>query len=175
MKLTYDLAESDFVAFQLFNASNSESIKKKQRNSWIIMTAISAGFAIVFYFNGNGAISLYFAALAIITAVFYPKYFKRRYKRHYERYIRENYKNRTDIEQTFIINEDHVFLQDKTGEGRVNLSEIKSVTETADHFFFTISTDVSLIIPKRKVAADELRQTIQSRGLNIIESLDWKW
>ena len=168
MKLDYKIDEQDFLDFQLFTASKSHRINKKKRNGWIFLTAGSIVIALYFYLNGNSTMTIYFGLVALACGIFYPKYFKWRYKNHYKTYIKENYSKRFGQIESLEISSNYIFSKDKTGEGKINLSEIERVDETDNHFFLKISTGLSLLIPKNElVSINELREKFKEIGLSI--------
>lgn len=176
MILKYKIEEKDFLDFQLFTASKSERINKKKRNGWILLTIGSLAAASYFYANQNTAMTIYFAFVAIIFGLFYPRYFKWRYYKHYKTYIKENYSKRFGQIETLEINDDSISSKDKTGEGKINLSEIEKVDETDKHFFLKISTGLSLIIPKKELNnTDEVRTKFKVLGLPVNDETNWKW
>jgi len=176
MILKYKIEEKDFLDFQLFTASRSERINKKKRNGWILLTIGSIAAASYFYANQNMVMTIYFAFVAIIFGLFYPRYFKWRYNKHFKAYIKENYSKRFGQIETLEINNDSISSKDKTGEGKINLSEIEKVDETDKHFFLKISTGLSLIIPKKELNnTDEIREKFKGLGMRVNDETDWKW
>jgi len=176
MILKYTLAEEDFLDFQLFIASKSERINKKKRNGWILLTVGPIVVACYFYFKENSFLAIYFGLLAILAGVFYPKYFIWRYKKHYRNYIKDNYSNRFGEQEIIEIGLDSILSSDKTGEARINLSEIERVDETSYHFFVKVSTGHSLIIPKRKLNDIKgIRSKFEKIGLSLYDEQSWVW
>jgi hypothetical protein len=176
MTLEYKIDEQDFLDFQLFTASKSDRINKKKRNGWILLTIGSIVVALYFYLNENVAMTIYFGLVAIACGLFYPKYFKWKYKKHYKTYIKENYSKRYGQIEALEINNDYIFSKDKTGEGKINISEIERVDETDNHFFLKISTGLSLIIPKKELEnVDELRENFKEIRLTVNNETNWTW
>lgn len=176
MTLEYKIDEQDFLDFQLFTASKSDRINKKKRNGWILLTAGSIVVACYFYLNENNPMTIYCGVVAVVTGIFYPRYFKCRYKKHYKTYIKENYSKRFGQVETIEINNDSILSKDKTGEGKINLSEIEKIDETDNHFFLKISTGLSLIIPKKELeSVNELREKFKNVGLTVQDETNWTW
>jgi len=176
MKIEYKIEENDFLDFQLFAASKSERIMKKKKTGWIFLTAGSLTGSIYFYLQQNIAMTVYFAVITIICGLFYPKYFNWRYKKHYKNYIKDNYQKRFGQIENIEITEEYIYSKDKTGEGKIKLTEIDEVSETQNHFLLKVSTGMSLIIPKREIKnIDLLKIKFNEIGLNVIDELSWKW
>jgi hypothetical protein len=176
MILEFKIDEQDFLDYQLFAASKSVRISKRKRDGWIVMTVGPIFVAISFYFTQNIAMVVFFGIAAIICGIFYPKYFNWRYKKHYKTYIKENYPKRFGQIETLEINNDNIFFKDKTGEGKINLSEFECVDETSNHFFVKVSTGVSLIIPKKGLNNnDEIRKKFNDLELTVNDETNWRW
>ena len=75
MALSYKLEESDFLAFQLYNASQSESINKKRSRGWTLLTLSSLLFELYFYYQNITAIVIYFSTATLLFGLFYKIYF----------------------------------------------------------------------------------------------------
>jgi len=175
LKLTFFLKSEDFLIFQLFTASQSESIQRKRRRGQIFLSLGSLAFALFFYIGNNTFLAGYFLIFAFATYIFYPRYFKWRYHKHYQKHIRENYEKRLNVKQELQIEKDKILLKDKTGEASVKIEEVEEITEIADYFFLKLSTGVSLILPKQSISADEVREKLKSLNLRILDHTDWKW
>lgn len=176
MILEFKIKEQDFLDFQLFTASQSESVNKKKIRGWLLLTLGALVFALYFHLIENLAMTIYCGFVAIVSGLFYPKYFKWRYKKHYETYIKEHYSKRFNQAETIEINSEYIFTKDKIGEGKINLSEIEHIAETASHFFVKISTGHSLIIPKTELKnVNELREKFKAIGLTVKDETNWSW
>ncbi len=175
MKITFDLKSSDFLTFQLYAASQSESIQQKRRRGRIFLSLGALLVSLFFYIGSSLLLSVFFLLFGLATYIFYPRYFKRRYYQHYQKYIRDHYEARLNVEQEVDINEDHLLLKDKTGEAKILLKEVDEVIETFEHFFIKISTGVSLIFPKDRIPVKDVRAALESLGLKIRDHMDWQW
>jgi len=172
MKLTYRLQASDFLDYYLYTTFKSESIKKKRRNSVLFFTLIPVGFALYFLYQENSNVMLYFGALALIAGLFYPKYFDWRYKKHFQYFIKDNLSDRINQPTELEIDKKSIFSKDVAGEGKIKLKEVDEITETDKHFFFQISSGMSLIIPKSELEnEDAFKSELESLGLSITTDL----
>jgi hypothetical protein len=174
MKLEITTKEEDFVTYQLYTSLKLEGIIKKLKNNHLWL---SVGFLILglyFYFIENIVMAIYFGGFGIISAIFYPKYFKWRYKQHYEKHIREHYKYRFGEVSTLEFTETDLLSKDKTGDSKLNLSEIEVINEISTHFFLKFTTNVSLIIPKRElIVPTETSVSAKFEELGLVIN-DWK-
>lgn len=173
MTYEYQIQEEDFVGFQLYTASKSESIRRKKRNGWIGLTISALILALLLW--EHGGLGIYFLIVAVITLLFYPKYFMWRYKRHYENYVKKSHKNRFGEKVRIEIHPDHIFTKDRTGEGKIYLSAIDQINETSKYFFVQISSGMTLIFPKENINSEQLKEKFDTLKIPIHEELNWKW
>ncbi|WP_445734367.1 YcxB family protein, partial [Mariniflexile sp.] len=151
MNLNYSLNKDDYLQYQLYNASTTESTKKKRLKTWIIVTFIFIILSILFYQADNKLLTYYFIAFSIITLIFYPFYQRNQYKKYYGKFIDETYKNRFDKESNIIFNDMNFETFDFTGESKINYSSLEKIIEISSHFFLKVKNGGTLIIPKSKV------------------------
>jgi hypothetical protein len=168
MKYTYQLSEEDFLAYQLYTAFHSDSVKRKMQNGrWglflgaLLLAVLS--FLIRYLVMGS-----YFAVMAVLVLLFFPKYFRWRYQRHFRNHIREHYSGRVGITHSLEFTNEHLLLADKTSEGKVLLSEIKQLVETDQQFFVQLASGVSVIVPKREINAIAFRQQIVDLEIEVV-------
>ena len=180
MTLRYSLSEDDYLTHQLYIASKTERIKKQRRRSWLILTFCSLVLSFLFSENDNKVMMYYFLALGIIILIFYPFYQRRYYRNHYQKYIKENYKNKINEITNLIFGDTFVESFDRTGEGKMYLSEFEKLIEIKEYFFIGLKTGGSLIIPKLKLENIEetklfLKNLAEKLQIEYSSALDWKW
>ncbi|MBT4969393.1 MAG: hypothetical protein HOM80_10340, partial [Bacteroidetes bacterium] len=170
------LEKNDFLLFQLYTASKSVRIKRKKIRSWILLTLGSIFFTFYFHLDNSQFLTYYFLFCSFLVGFFFPKYFKWRYKKHYLKNIKEHYSNRFGIETTLEFTDAGIHTKDKTGESKINISEVEIVNETMYHYFIKISSGMSLIIPKSKITEPKiLMKQFEKMKLSINKELNWKW
>lgn len=180
MTLTYSLTENDFLQSQLFTASKTKHIKNQRTQSWI---AFSLSFFVIGYFFFNTEkdfLFYYFIGVGILSAFLFPLYQKSYYRRHYQKHIAEIFKNRIGQTATITFTSSSIECFDKTGETKMNLTEIEEIFETGEYFFLKMKSGASLIIPKSKVEntddlKTELRTLSDNLKVNYTTELNWKW
>jgi hypothetical protein len=177
MTIKYQLTNSDFLEYQLYTSSNSESHKKKRRNNRII-------FPIIYFIygcyltnkEGNYIGLIVFGIVSILWFLLYPKYSQWRYKRHFRKHVEENYKNRIHKSVEIFFSEKSLNVKDYTSDSKINGTELKDFIETKGHFFIKLTTDLSLIIPKHSVKNQtELKKFVTDMGAKYIDDLNWDW
>jgi YcxB-like protein len=180
MRLEYSLNENDFLQHQLFTASKSEHIKKKRRKSWVIVSMATLLLSFICYRNTNNFMAYSFLALAIYTIFFYPLYLRAYYKKYYKKFIADAYKNKIGINSSISFNDTQVVIFDRTGESKINLTEIEEITETGEYIFLRMKIGESLIIPKLKIKEvnellKELKELTEKLNIKFISDINWKW
>lgn len=176
MKIDFTLEAKDFLAYQLYTASKSKRIKRSMLRTYLIWLVGCILFGIYFYWKENNALAIYFGIISLASALFFFKYLKWRYKRHYRNHIKENYKNKINQLVKIEFKDGFIYSQDKTGEAKIDLSQLLEINEITEYFFLKMSTGDSLILPKRVVENQEkLKEKFQNLGLKINEELNWKW
>jgi hypothetical protein len=174
------LDENDYLTYQLYTASKTPRIRKARIRGWILTTVTFLCLSYLFFENNNDVLGYYFLIASFLSLTLYPIYSRWRYKRHYLKYIQDTYKNRFGEEASLEINEDIVVTRDKTGEGRINTTEIESINEIKDFYFIKMKTGVSLIISKVKTddlgrIKNDIQLLIEKKGIKHNLELDWKW
>jgi len=177
MKINYKLTNSDFLEYQLYASSKSESQNKKRKNYRFLGPIIFLVYG--FYLsnrdkNLTGIIT--FGIGGILWFIFYPKYIKWRYKNHFKKHVDENYKNRINKPVEIDFDENSMKAKDFTTESRINGTELKELIETKDHFFIKLATDLSLIVPKHSIEnKTEFKKRVTELGAEYVDELNWEW
>jgi Ca2+/Na+ antiporter len=176
--MTYEvfITADDYLVFQLFNASQSERVKRKIRNGRYFMTIGCFLVSIYAFFAVDPFLSVFMLILGLLWWFLYGPYIKYFLKRNYKAHVKEHYADRLNIPVTITIDNDSIQSIDKTGEGKIKLSEIEKINETGNYFFIRISTGQTLIIPKAGLnETDSFRHEFESRGMAVNQMLRWKW
>ena len=176
MKIRYTLTEEDFLQHQLYLASQSPRIRKKEQRAWKWISFAFSALGVLLIISDTGYPAGHVSVLfGFITVLFYPAYVKRKYVDHYRSFIQENYQNRTGYPADIELKEDHLFMKDKTGEGKLNLDELEKLVESQHHFFLRLKTGVSIIFPKDKIKdLASFQQGFQDAHVPIEPELDWE-
>jgi len=174
------LDENDYLTYQLYTASKAPRIKKARIKGWIFTTVTFLCLTFLFFESDNDLLGYYFLIASGLSLTLYPFYSRWKYKKHYLKYIRDTYKNRFGEESALEINEDNIVTIDKTGEGRINTSEIEEINEIKDFYFVKMTTGASLIISKIKTddidrIKNELKSLVEKKGIKYNIEMDWKW
>jgi hypothetical protein len=174
------LDENDYLTFQLFTASKTPRIKNGRIRSWILSIILLLSLAFLFYESNNDALAVYFLILSGVAAIFYPMYSRWRYKSHYLKFIRDTFKNRFGESCELIMEGDTIITKDRSGEFKMNKSEIEEINEIKDYYFLKTRTGASLIISKRKSGelerlGHQIKSLVDNYGVKHNVELDWRW
>lgn len=177
MKFTYQLTNSDFLAYQLFLSSKSELHKKRRLRSRIIIPIIYLVFGLFLAKSNNDiGIAVVLGGVAVLWFSMYPKYSKWRYKRHFEKHIEANNKKQVNKDIEIEFDKNSIKTKDSVSQGEIKGEEIKEIIETQHHFFVKLSTDQSLVVPKYKMENQaEFKKQMIDLGVQHIDELDWEW
>jgi hypothetical protein len=180
MKIEYKLEKKDFLIFQLFSASRSEDLNRKQRRSKHLIPVIYVVFGIIFFVGKNYVLGSLFTGLAIVWYIYFPVYAKARFKRYFEKYITDNYPEMFESYADITLDNEYVYFSDQEDGTKVKLSETVQINEIEDHIFLKFKSGSSLIIPKSKIdQTEELNSIINilknDMSVNYINEPDWKW
>jgi hypothetical protein len=176
------LDENDYLTYQLYTASRTPRIKKARIRGWIFTTVTFLCLTYLFFESYNDFLGYYFLVASGLSLTLYPIYSRWRYKRHYKKHIQDTYKNRFGEECALEISDDVIVTRDKTGEGKINTTEIEEINEIKDFYFVKVKTGVSLIISKLKTETKDLeaiekslKELADKKGIKWNAELDWKW
>ena len=156
MTLIYSLDQNDFLQHQLYIASKSARIKKKRRNSWLLVTIAFFVLGLVFYDMANKLMMYYFFGASLISFIFYPFYLKYHYKKHYQKFINDTYKNRTAEPSTICFKEQQVELFDKTAESKINFTEFEEIVEKTQERLYDADFIESMELSFKEVMGDKI-------------------
>ena len=180
MRIDYTLSRNDFIKFQLFTASNSETIKKSRRRSRTRIPIIYFILGLILFISGSIVLGLVFIGIGIAWYFLYPVYLKRRYVRHFERHADEHLKNRFGKQVTLNFGDEFIDTTDYIGESKLRTSEITEINEISNYFFIKFSSGESLIIPKPVIQQNNeftqwLLDQVEKLKINHNTDLNWKW
>jgi hypothetical protein len=174
------MEENDFLTFQLYTASKTPRIKRGRAKSWALTTFVFICLSFLFFESHGPFLGYYFLVLSISSLILYPFYSRWKYRRHYLKYIRDTYKNKFGESFELEFARDTIRTKDRTGEIRINKSEIEEINEIKDFYFLRARTGTTLIISKNKLddigkIKNEIMAMIEDQGVRYNVELDWKW
>ena len=174
-QFNYHLNSEDYLTFQLYTASHSKVVAKKRKSEWMLLWFLPLVFGLYFLTSNEYLLASYFFVVAVITYLFYSQYFKWRYKKRHLKFILTNYQEHFGAEEELTFNVDHLYLKNKTGEGKVLLDTVLSAVEIPSHLFIKLNTGTSIILPRKEVDIDAVKSELMKLEVEIEEELDWTW
>lgn len=177
MNLKYKLTNSDFLEYQLYASSISESHKKKRRNNRFIGPILFLLYGIYLVNKDKNLIGIIvFGVAAFLWIIFYPRYSKWRYENHFSKHVEESYKDRVNKLVEINFDDSFVNVKDFTSETKINGIELKELIEIKNHFFIKLTTGLSLIVPKHPIENQaEFKRLVIEFGAKYIDKLNWEW
>ncbi|MFT3934550.1 MAG: YcxB family protein [Chitinophagaceae bacterium] len=180
MTLTYKLEATDYLQYYLYDASKSESTKKRQRQSWLLTSVCCLPFAFLFYLDHDWIPVISLSIFSLGTFIFYPSYQRNKYASDYLRQISETHKNRFGQLSTIRLLDNQIECIDFTGETKINWTSIAKIIETGHYIYLAVQTGGHLIIPKDRIDdLPALRKTLiqasERLSISYETELDWKW
>ncbi|HIP32454.1 MAG TPA: hypothetical protein EYG86_06820 [Crocinitomicaceae bacterium] len=174
-QFNYHLYSEDYLTFQLYTASKSEVVAKKRKSEWMLLWFLPLVFGLYFLTSAEYLLATYFFIVTIVTFFFYSQYFKWRYKKRHLKFILANYQEHFGAEEELVFNADHLFLKNKTGEGKVLLDAVISCVEIPSHLFIKLNTGTSIILPKTEVDEEAVKTQLTQLKINVEHEVNWAW
>ncbi|GET23325.1 YcxB family protein [Prolixibacter denitrificans] len=163
MEIEYTLSRTDYIEFQLFAATKSETIRKSRRKARSRLPIIYLILGTILLVLADKVFSILFYLIGVLWYLLYPTLSKKRYLRYYEKYADENFKNRFDtlIKVSFPDDQELIETVDLEGESKFKTSQIEKIFEINRFFYIKMKSGSHLIIPKYKIEnIDKLREEL---------------
>ena len=176
MKLEFILEENDFLNYHLFLISDNKNARKIEKIGKFVLAGFFIYFGLNFYNSDNIELAILFGVLAILSILFFNKFYKSRMKKQQAKIIKSSYSKRIGEKETMEFTSDYLITEDKTGQGKTKLSEIECVNEIPNNFFIKLSNGSSFIVSKKGLKnLDELKRKWKALNIPVIEHLNWEW
>ncbi len=174
MELKYSLTKSDYLTYQLFQASQSKHLRKIKFITWFLIPLLYIAIGIL------GLVNLIISiGGAILWLIIFPYFTRWVIKKNYSKLIDEHLGDRTDKTSKISLENNKILLSDETSERKIDTSEVSDIFEIASHVFIRLQQGVSIILPKEKIAKESVASFVSAlenqTDINKTEMLDWKW
>ena len=180
--MTFELKidENDYLTYQLFVASKSESVKKKRKRNKIIMPILYLVLGASGFYQNNLLMGILFCVFAVLWFFIYPLWERKNYIKHYKNFIRENYKDAFGKSAILEISDKTIFIKDELSEAKVSTSEIQEIYEIPTTIFIKMKAGKTLILPKDKIASIqelklELTKLATFLKISYVSDENWIW
>lgn len=180
MLLTYSLNKEDYLEYFLYNSSTNEKTKAKRRRNWLLLSLSFIFLTIIVFIENYEYLKIPLTLLTLATVTLYPFYEKWQFKKYYTNYIDDNFSKRLNTASDLLINDTQIILTDKTGETKLNKSELTEIIETGKYFYIGMSTGGHILIPKYRlenITEIEKATLLLSSEYKIPfkKDLNWRW
>ena len=180
MTFEFKIDENDYLIYQLFVASKSESVKKKRRRNKIIMPILYLALGAFVFYQNNHLMGILFCVFAVLWFFIYPLWERNNYIRHYKNFIKENLKDGFGKSAFLEISNEHIFVKDEFSEAKISTSEIEEIYEIPTTIFIRMKAGKTFILPKDKIAEIKSLKSVLTElsnflKINYISDENWKW
>ena len=139
------------------------------------MPIVSLAAACYFFYIDLLLLSIVTVVYALITFLFYRKYFDYRYKGHFDKFIKTTYSKRIGNKTTLEFLNNHILGKDETGETKLKNEQVDYVADFPKYFFIHLKIGEVIIISKEKVDASKVKQKLEAQGFVVVDELKWQW
>jgi hypothetical protein len=176
MLFKFSVEQIDFLTFQLFTVSKSDTVLRTRRRGQLLTSIAGLLLSINLFVTGSTIAGFVMLAVAVATYLFYPRYHRWRLKSHFLKYSKKNYGSQFGQEESLETKIDHIISKNIAGEGKVKSTELESLTEIADYYFLKMKNGSSIILPKRDIKEEkELVKELKKMGVPLIQELEWAY
>ncbi|MFZ9847122.1 MAG: YcxB family protein [Flavobacteriales bacterium] len=180
MTVTFKITQQNYLTFQLYLASKSQSISKKRKRTRLVVPILYSVFAISLFVLESPFLAAGFAAFAMLWFFFYPLWEKGKYVKYYQKIIQENHKSRIGVDIKIELQNDHLFTASGGTEAKISTSEIIEIVELKDLILIRLDVTQAFVIPKDQINElpafiGELRELAKKLKVNYREELGWVW
>lgn len=176
MRLSYRLDEKDFLEFNLYTASKSESFNKKMNRGMIMLIVIIILLGVYLAIEKHFEWLAYPAALIVVVIFFYKKYYKWRLKKSYQKYIRTNHSTQIAKEEILELKPKSVYVKNQLGEGSIGYKDVMHLTEIKNHMMLLLRSGTSIVVPKKEIEdLTEFKSIFIGKKIPFTSDMEWKW
>ena len=180
MNINFKITQENYLTFQLYLASKSQSISKKRTRTRLVVPILYSVFAISLFVLESPFLAAGFAAFAMLWFFFYPLWEKGKYVKYYQKIIQENHKSRIGVDIKIELQNDHLFTASGGTEAKIATSEIKEIVELKDLILIRLDVTQAFVIPKDQITElpaliGELKELAKKLKVKYAEELGWVW
>lgn len=162
MKVKFELAKEDFVAFNLYHSETSEKFKKSIFIQRYIVSLIFLVIPLIGYFVFKvdfKNIAPMFLVIWVIWVVFYGKAIKYNLKKKVENFIVQKEKSGDPVlgEYFLEVDDSGVTLSRRNGKLKSKWKDIEKILEDDSRIYVYIGEDSAYIAPKSFFTEEELQ------------------
>jgi|GEM_PF-6362761 len=186
MELHFPVSIQDSLRMNLFSASQSPMVRKGLLWRRWVLSLLFFAYGIFCYLDSDGDSALFIMSicliiLAILIAVFYPRYKHSVYKRVYLKSLKEHYRDKEFFQYSIVFSDTNVAVSNEVVQSRIEFSSLDGIYETGDYFFAQVRNSNSYVtIPKQRInnvkeVAGLLKTIAVRENIAYVEDLNWRW
>lgn len=178
MILTFKLKENDFFLLQLYIFKREVNLSKLIIKELAVWFVIFLTIILFLYFNNQKDLALFISIGAIIGLIIRPFRIKKNYFNRSRKQIKI-YENRFNKTITLEFLDDYINFIGSDSESKINLSAIKKIIDTKQHYLLTLNPEI-IIIPKSEIENEillrnELIKLSKKQKIEFENQQNWKW
>ncbi|QHZ53651.1 YcxB family protein [Paenibacillus larvae] len=161
MKIQCETTADDFITFNMYHMKHAKSVQRSLLIQRFIIPFIYIMIPFILsYMNQEWATPFFviFIGLAIVWAVFYPKFFESMARRSVTKYVSGANVQHLFGKQTLEVTEDGITEQNNGGETQVKWETVGDLVETDQHLFIYFNGLQAFIIPKQSFPDEESKR-----------------
>lgn len=179
MLLNYKLTEQDFLQAFLYHWSTNTYLKKRRKRNYILLSLFLLVIGILCFHDKLTPLFIYLG-ISLIIVLTYPLLVKINSENAYRKFIKQNYKEKTQIIQTIEFNHNALRAESELGESNLNFNSFSIFIETNNYFYLNMLTSDKIIIPKDSIDNQiELKQLLlniaNKNNFDFVDDTKWKF
>lgn len=179
MLLNYKLSEEDFLQAFLYHWSTNTYQKKRRKRNYILLSLFLLVIGIICFHDKLTSLFIYLV-ISLIIVLAYPLLVKINIENAYRKFIKQNYKEKTQILQQIELNNNNLFIDSELGKSNLNYNSFNTFIETNNYFYLNMLTSDKIIIPKdtidNQMDLKELLLNIANKNnFDFVDDTKWKF
>jgi hypothetical protein len=180
MNITFKISQQNYLTFQLYLASKSQSILKKRKRNRLIVPILYCFFAISLLILDSPFLASGFGAFGMLWFFFYPMWEKGKYVKYFTKVIAENHQSKINVDIKVELQNDKIYTASGGSEAKISTKEIIEIVELKDLILIRLDVTQAFVIPKDQIndlpaLIEELKELAKRLKVNYTEELGWVW
>lgn len=180
MIIHYKINNDDVVTSMLYKASQSKRLQKHRNTNHFNVPVLLLVIAGCIFLWGNSLLAACLVIMAILWAVLYPSWEKKRFVSHYKAFSKELNPTSDYKATTMEIIEEFIHAQQNDTESKFQGGAIESISEIESLIIISLKDGNTIPIPKRDITDLEnlrtaLKDISQKHNLPYHLEYNWKW
>lgn len=176
MHLRFQIAEKDFLTFQLYTLSKSAHVQSRMKRGRFFATLLGLILTFNLFISSAPVAASVMVAVSVCIYLYYPNYHKWRMKRNFKKYIRHNYHDRFDQNEELTLHSKGALSKNSSGEGEIPKTDFTELVEIENLYLLRMKNGAALILPRDQLSEiDKFKTEIKKLGIPFRSELSWKY